>query len=96
MTVPRQEPLIGGSWGWDPSWPMVGTTAREDLPSGGHSIWVVSHGYKEPRWVCLDSTGPGYIREVATLVEGSVWRVIGRVPGTPVWPVAAAYPRGLS
>lgn len=85
--------LFHESHGWNPAWPKVGTTMRQDLDNGGHSIWVLTHGILAPRWRCLDSTGPGRIANLSELGEETGWVPLGRVPGTPVWPVAAAYPR---
>lgn len=84
--------LFHESHGWRPEWPFVGTCAREELDSGGYSIWMVVHGIKAPKWRCIDSTGPGYIGGVRDLGEYG-WQVLGRAPGTPVWPVSISYKR---
>lgn len=87
----NNETLFADGYGWNPEWPKVGTTMRENLPSGGHSIWVLMHGIRAPRWKCVDSTGPGYVGNLAKVGEETGWVYLGRVPGTPVWPVSVAY-----
>lgn len=91
MSAPQ---LFHESHGWNPDWPSIGTTAVEERHSGHYSIWILIHSTREPRWFCVDSTGPGWIGKTVPLADGLGWRRTGRVPGTPVWPVAAAYPKG--
>lgn len=88
-----QMPLLDHGHGWNPDWPAVGTVAREDYDDGKHSVWIVIHGRRAPRWYCLDSTAPGRIGETRDLDAGTDWTVLGRTPGTPIWPVSASYKR---